>query len=122
MSEKYLRSVYCMTELYEIWSRCQSNEDNFIARVRVFTLLDARIGTIIERADHRRWWRDQHARVKALVDEDGQDSLSTSDYQQFRLMGHFVRHVPEILSVVQGTLRPGTFEDLVRYGFDDPPV
>jgi internalin A len=37
LSEKYLRSIYCMTELYEIWWNCRGRDDAFIARVRVFT-------------------------------------------------------------------------------------
>jgi internalin A len=119
ISEKYLRSGYCMSELYEIWLKCQSNEANFVARVRAFTLPDARISDIFERSEHVAWWQDRHARVKALVDKHGQDFLSQSDYDEFRRMGHFVRHVPDILSLMQDTLRPRNFDELARHGFDD---
>ncbi len=121
LSEKYLRSVPCMTELYEIWQQCRSEADRFRSRVRVFTTPDAHIATLRERLDHVGWWRKEHAEVQALVDQNGPDALSASDYQQFRDMGHFVRHLPDILSVMQDTLRPRSFDDLVRYGFDDPP-
>jgi hypothetical protein len=57
-----------------------------------------------------------------LPDEHGGDFLSTADYDEFRNMGHFVRHVPDILSLVADTLRPRSFEDLARYGFDGPPA
>jgi internalin A len=117
LSEKYLRSIYCMTELYQIWQNCRSNDQEFIARVRVFTLPDARIADLFQRAEHVAWWKSRHARVQALVKEQGGDFLSPADYEEFRNMGHFVRHVPEILSLVQDTLRPRSFEELVRHGF-----
>jgi len=120
LSEKYLRSIYCMTELYQIWQNCRSNDQEFIARVRVYTLLDAKIADLHQRTAHTVWWKREHARVQALVDAHGADILSPDDYVQFRNMGHFVRHVPEILSLVQDTLRPSSFEALARYGFAAP--
>ena len=36
------------------------------------------------------------------------DILSAQDYRQFRRMGDFVRHVPEILSLIADTLYPRT--------------
>jgi internalin A len=120
LGEKYLRSIYCMTELYQIWQNCRSNGQEFIARVRVFTLPDSRIADLHQRTAHAVWWKQEHARVKALVDAHGADILSPDDYVQFRDMGHFVRHVPDILSLVQDTLRPRSFEELVCYGFDAP--
>jgi internalin A len=121
LSEKYLRSIYCMTELYEIWLNCKGKDHIFRSRIRVFALPDAKISTLFERVEHAAWWKQQHARVKALVDKHGEDFLSDADYAQFRRMGHFVRHAPDILSLIQDTLRPRSFEELVRYGFDDPP-
>ncbi len=120
LSEKYLRSIYCMTELYEIWLNCKGKDKLFLDRVRVYTLPDAKIADLFERAEHAAWWQERHARVKALVDKHGQDFLSDGDYAEFRRMGHFVRHVPDILSLVQDTLRPRSFDDLVRHGLRDP--
>jgi internalin A len=121
LSEKYLRSVYCMTELYEIWRNCQGKEQPFLNRIRVFAHDDTRIGDIFQRRIHVRWWRDRHEQVQEMVRQDGADSLSERDYAEFRRMGHFIRHVPDILSVVQDILRPRRFKDLEAYGFDDPP-
>jgi internalin A len=84
----------------------------------VFTQADAKIGTVFQRAGHAKWWKTEEARVQKLV-ADG--LVSEGDYAQFRRMGHFVRHVPDILSLVQDTLRPRKIEDLIRYAFDDPP-
>jgi internalin A len=121
LSEKYLRSIYCMTELYEIWLNCKGKDDRFLACVRVFTQPDAKISDLFQRAERAAWWKEKHERVKALVDVHGQDFLSDSDYADFRRMGHFVRHVPDILSLVQDTLRPRSFDELVHCGFDGQP-
>ena len=122
LSHKYLRSIYCMSELYEIWLNCKGDDKTFTGRVRVFAQRDAKIGDLFQRAEHAAWWKQEHARVQKLVKEHGDDFLSESDYAQFRYMGHFVRHVPDILSLVNDTLRPRRIEDLFPYAFDDPPA
>jgi internalin A len=110
-----------MTELYEISFNCRGKDHIFLSRIRFFALPDAKISTLFQRVEHVAWWEQQHARVKVLVDRHGEDFLSVADYAQFRRMGHFVRHLPDILSLIQDTLRPRSFEELVRYGFGDLP-
>jgi internalin A len=36
LSDKYLRSPYCMYELLEIWRKCEADEVKFLTRVRVY--------------------------------------------------------------------------------------
>lgn len=36
LSEAYLKSDFCMTELHGIWARCERNEESFAERVRVY--------------------------------------------------------------------------------------
>ena len=118
LSEKYLRSPYCMTELYEIWLGCKGQETAFQQRVRVFVQDDTKLGDVFDRSEHAIWWRTRHARLQALVKENGEDFLSERDYGEFRRMGHFIRHLPDILSLVADTLRPHNFNDLDKYWFD----
>ena len=118
LSEKYLRSPYCMTELYEIWLGCKGQEAAFQQRVRVFVQDDAKLGDVFDRSEHAIWWRTRHARLQTLVKENGEDFLSERDYAEFRRMGHFIRHLPDILSLVADTLRPHRFDDLDKYWFD----
>jgi hypothetical protein len=56
------------------------------------------------------------------VDRLGPDALSRADYEEFRRVGHIVRHVPEILSLVQDTLRPRSFAQLLQVALDDGPA
>ena len=36
-------------------------------------------------------------------------------------MRRFVYETPNILKLVQDALRPRSFDEFVKYGFDDPP-
>ena len=36
LSEAYLKSIFCMTELHGIWTRWESNEESFAKRVKVY--------------------------------------------------------------------------------------
>jgi internalin A len=121
LSERYLRSVYCMTELYQVWLNCRGEEKPFLDRIRVYAQPDTKIGDIFERTAHIAWWKQRHDQVRDLVRQHGEDFLSERDYAEFRRMGHFVRVVPEILSSLQDSLRPRSFAELEQYGFEAPP-
>jgi internalin A len=63
----------------------------------------------------------QHEEIAALIREHGAEILATEDFQRFKDMGTFYRHVPDILATLFDTVQPRTFEELERDGFDDPP-
>ena len=63
----------------------------------------------------------QHEEIAALIREHGAKILATEDFQRFKDMGTFYRHVPDILATLFDTVQPRTFEELERDGFDDPP-
>ena len=67
MSEKYLSSEWCMTELFEIWDHSRRHGTDFLKRVVVWCLPDARISTNLDRAKCAAWWKDQFDQVAALV-------------------------------------------------------
>ena len=52
LSEKYLRSPYCMFELLEIWRYSRGDEADFRRRVRIYALPGTKGGTPIERTRH----------------------------------------------------------------------
>ena len=45
LSDKYLRSPYCMTELYSIYQRSVGEKEDFLRRIVPSVLTDARFGT-----------------------------------------------------------------------------
>ena len=50
LSDAYLRSPYCMHELFDVWRNCREEDATFIERTRVFVLPSAQISTAIERS------------------------------------------------------------------------
>ena len=45
LSDKYLKSAYCMHELYEVWRNCSEDDAEFIDRTRIYVLPCAKIKT-----------------------------------------------------------------------------
>ena len=121
LSAKYLRSPYCMFELLEIWRYSRDDEADFRWRVRIYALADADARTSIERIKLAAHWKTQHDEIEALIKEHGGQIVGTQDFQRFKLMGDFYRHVPDILATMFDTVQPRSFEQLVQYGFDGVP-
>jgi internalin A len=118
LSEKYLRSPYCMFELLEIWRYSRSNEAEFGRRVRTYALADAFARTPIERINLAVYWMKQYEEIEVLIKEHGGRVVGTQDFRQFRLMSDFYSHVPDILATMFDTIQPRSFEELVQCGFD----
>ena len=121
LSEKYLRSPFCMYELYEIWLQARGEEERFLKRIRIFTQDDARIWTIAERLRCATYWDDHYA-DHASIDGKQLLLLSEMDIQRIQYMRHFASHVGKILTLVTDILQPRTLDELVGYSFDGDDV
>jgi internalin A len=120
LSEKYLKSPFCMFELFELWRNSRQEEEDFLRRCRLICLDDADIWTLEGRLLYAKHWKNRHDRIKKIVDESGASLLSIRDFEQFKLMQQFANHVGDILSSFANIVQPHTFDDFVQYGFDDP--
>ena len=49
LSDKYLKSAYCMHELFDVWRNCREDDAEFLKRTRVFILPCAKIESLSER-------------------------------------------------------------------------
>jgi internalin A len=118
LSDKYLKSAYCMHELFDIWRNCREDPKTFNGRTRIHVLPSAKIATIVERAQYVIYWQSKFKETDGLVKEHGQFVLSDDDNTEYRLMTRFVNETANVLKLVQDTLRPRTFEEFAKYGFD----
>jgi internalin A len=121
LSDKYLRSPYCMHELFDVWRNCREEDSEFIARMRVFVLPCAKIRTVVERAEYVRHWRKTFAEIDALVKENGLGVIGDKGVADYRWMSRFVHETANMLELVHDILKPRDFEAFVKDGFDDPP-
>jgi internalin A len=118
LSDKYLKSPYCMHELFEVWRNYREDGETFIGRTRVCALPSARISTAVQRAQYVVYWQNAFKAVDDLVRKHGQFVLSDKDNAEFRLMSRFVSETANVLQLVQDTLRPRSFDEFVNHVFD----
>jgi internalin A len=118
LSDMYLKSPYCMHELFDVWRNCREDGGTFIDRTRVLVLPSAKIKTPVERAQYVIHWQSKFKEVDALVREHGQFVLSDKDNAEFRMMSRFVSETANVLQLVQDTLHPHSFHDYVNHVFD----
>lgn len=116
LSDKYLRSAFCMFELCEVWRHSRQEAGLLRERLRLWTLDDADIWGPVGRAGYARYWREKHAELAPHVqDLGGRDLLA---WQRMRSFHH---EVGDILATIADTVLPRHFEDFLAYGFDDAP-
>jgi internalin A len=119
LSDKYLHSIYCMSELHEIWRRCVDDK-TFVDRVRVLTLPDANIADIFKHLEIVKWWQERQRKIKeAATEVDWR--LSGPHFDEYRQTGKIADDASAILALVQDTLRPKRAEELLRIAFEGLP-
>jgi internalin A len=110
LSDKYLRSAYCMHELFDVWRNCRENPGTFNDRTRVLVLPSAKIATPILRAQYVIYWQGKFDELRDLVKMHGQFVFSDSDNVEFRLRSRLVNETANVLQLVQDILRPRLFD------------
>ncbi len=109
LSEKYLRSPYCMRELYGIYQRSVGDGAEFLERVKPLTLEDARFGTWRERKDIAEYWRQEYEEMSQHV-----KSLGALDLELFNATKAWHNAVGDILAHVNDVLQPRGFAAIVE--------
>ena len=86
LSDKYLKSAYCMHELFDMWRNCREDDAEFVARTRVYALPCAKLATPLDRAQYVIYWRKKFEELDTFIKEHGQLVLSDDDNAEYRLM------------------------------------
>jgi len=121
LSHKYLTSAFCMNELFLIWRNSREDESDFLSRVRVYKLDDARFDRLEDRINYAKYWRNEHDRLEEII-KGSLSEVSDFDYRRFRLMDQFATNIGDILALFSDTVRPRSFEEFLKYGFGDANV
>jgi internalin A len=117
ISEKYLRSTYCMFEIYKLWQRSQGDAD-LLGKILVpLVLPEVKIKDVWERLPYIDHWRAEADRVGELERSGRVLSLSPETFQQLRLVREFAHHVEGILVFIQDILMPRKLEVHLDDGF-----
>jgi internalin A len=71
LSDKYLRSPFCMFELSEIWRTSSHEGKDFLTRVRIYALPDAKIWKPADWTDWAIYWKQEHDALDSRAREYG---------------------------------------------------
>jgi internalin A len=120
LSDKYLRSRYCMFELSEIWRTSKQEGDAFLSRVRVYALPGTKVSRPEDWADWAIYWRQEHDALDKRAREYGATILGEHGHRKLMEMQRFYTQVPDILGTLADIVQPRSLKELERYGLEDP--
>ena len=112
LSDKYLRSPYCMTELHDLYVNSRQEKGDFLKHIIPLVLDDARIGTWRDRAEHAEHW---HAEFQAM--EKSYQHLGERDFNLYKAMKDWHNHVSDMLAYINDVLTPHGFDEIVKDDF-----
>lgn len=116
ISDKYLRSDYCMYELFRIYRNCADKPDRFLKKVIPIILPDSNIDSLANRLRWAIHWTDQEAQLKPLV-EGHLTAVGTEFFRKFKLIGEFARNTSNMLEHLVDKLQPRDFDRQAQEGF-----
>ncbi len=107
LSEKYLRSVYCMRELLYLYQTSLGERTDFLNRVVVLTVGDTlKFSRASERAAHVLYWQEEDKKLDVILSQLDRISISDADRAEQLAIKDFAHRVSDILSWVSDTLMP----------------
>jgi internalin A len=113
LSEKYLRSVYCMTELFAVYQLARGDQVVFADRVAP-CVLETDLG-IDDWRGRKRWtdhWKGEYAEMTAAAED-----LSADDKQLWHQIGLWYKNVGDMLACVSNMVAERGYDDLTADGF-----
>jgi len=116
ISDKYLRSEYCMYELFSIYRNCADKPTRFVEKVVPLILADATLADPAERLQRAIYWTQMEAKLKPLV-EANVEAVGTEFFRKFKLVGEFARNTSNMLEYLVDKLQPRDFERQAAEGF-----
>jgi internalin A len=118
ISDKYLRSEYCMYELFRIYRNCADKPERFLRKVIPLILPDARVDSLANRLQRAIHWTKQEEELQPLI-EGHVGTVGTEFFRKFKLIGEFARNTSNMLEYLVDKLQPRDFERQAREGFQE---
>lgn len=116
VSDKYLRSPYCMFEIYKLWQRCQGDAGELARLVVPIVLPEVRIGNLRDRMPYMKHWAAEAKSLEEMV-RDPDVRPSQESWAEVRLVREFAHHVDDILVFLADVLMPRQLEAHLDDGF-----
>jgi hypothetical protein len=118
LSDKYLRSPYCMTELHSIYQRSVGEKEDFLRRIIPLSLDDARFGNRRDRLVYAEHWKQEFQSLNEdLRDENRRLLLGREDFADFKAIQQWYPQVSDMLRYMNDVLSPHGFDEIVKDDF-----
>jgi internalin A len=112
LSAKYLRSPYCLTELYDIYEQSLREKEGFLQRIIPIVLDDAKITDWSDRVIYTKHWETEFKTMeKNLI------HLGGEDINLYKAMRRWHNEVADMLAYINDVLHPHGFEAIVKDNF-----
>jgi hypothetical protein len=112
LSEKYLRSRYCVNELFGVYRWSDYDEADFVKRVVPVVLADARFDDPLARAEYAEYWANYIGKL-----EPKESVLGPKDRELLRRMREWRYRIGEMLEILADRIIPYGFDDICRDDF-----
>jgi internalin A len=112
LSDKYLRSPYCMTELHSIYQRSVGEKEDFLRRIIPLVLDYARFGTWRERLVYTKHWRTEFEEIELHFKD-----LAESDFRLYKAMQEWHNRIGDMLAYANDQFHPHGFYEIVKDDF-----
>jgi internalin A len=121
LSDKYLRSPYCMTELHAIYQRSDGERPEFLRRIIPIVLNDATFNEFQYRDAYADYWMRQFKTMDQsltkLAAERKLSRVATDDFRRYKEMQKWYLDVAAILLYISDVLTPHGFDQIVKDDF-----
>ncbi|HMS82227.1 MAG TPA: COR domain-containing protein [Nitrospira sp.] len=118
ISDKYLRSEYCMYELFRIFRNCADKPERFLRKVIPLLLPDSKIDELDDRLERAVHWTTLEEKLESRV-KDNVVAVGTEFFRKFKLIGEFARNTSDMLEHLVDKLQPRDFDRQAQEGFKE---
>jgi internalin A len=118
LSDKYLKSPFCMFELFEVFRNSKQQKVKFLQRINIFSIDKVGIYSPQDRLSYSEYWKEEREQLKQKIDRVGINGAGEDAIMRYRLMKKFSDEVSDVLVMIADRVQAKTFDDFVRSGFD----
>ncbi|GEM_PF-2552705 len=106
LSDKYLHSVYCMSELLHLFNRSLGDRGNLMQRILPLVVGELHCARARDRDAYVTYWEQEYTDLNALLKKRGIDSVGEADRRELLAIQAFKQQVSDLLAWIADTLMP----------------
>ncbi len=119
ISAKYLRSEYCMYELFKIYQNCRNKAEDFQRRIIPVILPDSGLsGRTAERFMPAIYWIKEEEELEAMIAANLK-AVGISIHMKYRLIGEFARNTSDMIEYLYDQLQPRDYDRQMEESFTE---